>query len=262
MSQQQIRKYPRTHHIEGSRLQPGDEDMDVVPFKALRGRHLVVEEKVDGANCGISFDAQGNLLLQSRGHYLLGGPRERHFDLFKQWAHSIADALRPILADRYVLYGEWLYAKHTIFYDRLPAYLLEFDILDTQRDEFLSTPRRCELLAPSPLFPVRILHEGPATSLKELTTLVGPSAFISGSHLETLRDLCLRRRLDPDTILAQTDPSRTMEGLYIKVEEDGVVKDRYKFIRPTFLTTVVQSDTHWLDRPIVPNQIVARATSP
>ena len=44
-----MRKYPRTHHLEGSRRQPGDEDLDSVPFRALIGRHLVVEEKVDGA---------------------------------------------------------------------------------------------------------------------------------------------------------------------------------------------------------------------
>ena len=50
-----IQKYPRTRHIEGSRLQPGDEDLEAVPFRDIAGRHLVVEEKIDGANCGISF---------------------------------------------------------------------------------------------------------------------------------------------------------------------------------------------------------------
>jgi hypothetical protein len=45
-----------------------------------------------------------------------------------------------------VLYGEWLYAKHTIFYDRLPQYFLEFDVLDLESDAFLSTARRRELL--------------------------------------------------------------------------------------------------------------------
>jgi len=42
-----IRKYPRTRHVTGSRLQPGDEDLSQVPFSALAGRHLVVEEKID-----------------------------------------------------------------------------------------------------------------------------------------------------------------------------------------------------------------------
>ena len=55
-----IFKYPRTPHIEGSRLQPGDEDLSQIPFDAIRGRHLVVEEKCDGANSAVSFDADGN----------------------------------------------------------------------------------------------------------------------------------------------------------------------------------------------------------
>ncbi|HZS43587.1 MAG TPA: DNA ligase, partial [Blastocatellia bacterium] len=54
---------------------------------------------------------------------------------------------------------------------------------------------------------------------------------------------------------AQTDPSDLMEGLYIKVEEQGRVVERYKFIRESFLTAVIDSETHWLDRPIIPNQL-------
>ncbi|WP_368738900.1 RNA ligase family protein, partial [Klebsiella pneumoniae] len=79
-----IRKYPRTPHIEGSRLQAGDEDLSQIPVTALRGRHTVVEEKVDGANVAVSFQ-DGVLMLQSRGHFLRGGARERHYELFKVW---------------------------------------------------------------------------------------------------------------------------------------------------------------------------------
>src|SRR5436853_7092163 len=130
-------KYPRTHHLEGSRLQPGDEDSRSVPLADLAGWFLVIEEKLDGANAGVSFDAAGKLWLQSRGHFLTGGAREKHFDLFKQWAAARAHLLWPVLGARYALFGEWLYAKHTIFYDRLPHYFLEFDILDTEADTFL-----------------------------------------------------------------------------------------------------------------------------
>lgn len=52
-----LHKYPRTHHLEGSRLQPGDEDLSAVPLGELAGRHVVIEEKVDGANAAISFAA-------------------------------------------------------------------------------------------------------------------------------------------------------------------------------------------------------------
>ena len=37
-----IVKYPRTPHIEGSRLQPGDEDLSQVPFGEIAGRHIVI----------------------------------------------------------------------------------------------------------------------------------------------------------------------------------------------------------------------------
>ena len=143
---QQIHKYPRTRHIEGSRCQPGDEDLDAVPFRKIVDRNLVIEEKMDGANCGVSFTAAGELLLQSRGHFLTGGPRERYFDLFKQWATTHQSVFFQRLSDRYVMYGEWLYAKHTIFYDALPHYFLEFDILDVESGDFLSTERRTSLL--------------------------------------------------------------------------------------------------------------------
>ena len=75
-------KYPRTRHIEGSRLQKGDHDLDAVPWSDLRGKRLVIEEKIDGANSAISFEG-GELRLQSRGHYLTGGGRERHFALLQ-----------------------------------------------------------------------------------------------------------------------------------------------------------------------------------
>jgi len=64
-----IHKYPRTYHIEGSRIQPGDTDLDSVPFGVSADRHVVVEEKMDGSNAAISFTPEGELLLQSRGHY-------------------------------------------------------------------------------------------------------------------------------------------------------------------------------------------------
>ncbi|MGH9763171.1 MAG: RNA ligase family protein, partial [Blastocatellia bacterium] len=132
-------KYPRTQHIEGSRLQPGDEDLDSVSFEVLKSKPIVVEEKLDGANSGISFGTDGRLYLQSRGHFLDGGPREKHFALFKTWANTHKRALWEALGSRYVMYGEWLYAKHTVFYDRLPHYFMEFDLLDIQKREFLST---------------------------------------------------------------------------------------------------------------------------
>lgn len=46
-----------------------------------------------------------------------------------------------------------------------------------------------------------------------------------------------------------------MEGLYIKWEEDGIVKDRYKYVRPNFTQTILDSGQHWKDRIPVSNQM-------
>jgi hypothetical protein len=253
-----IYKYPRTHHIEGSGLQPGDEDLAIRAFRELAGRHLVVEEKMDGANCAVSFTPGGQLLLQSRGHYLTGGPRERQFHLFKGWASRYTAELRDLLGDRYVLYGEWLYAKHTVFYTMLPHYFLEFDILDTADGTFLSTERRRRMLARAPfVVSVQVLDEGAVPSLDALRELVGPSRFIAAGALDVLRAECAARGLDPERAVRETDTTGLMEGLYVKVEEGGVVTERLKFVRAGFLQSVLDSQSHWMDRPILPNQLRA-----
>ena len=250
-----MQKYPRTPHIEGSRQQPGDEDLDSVPFSLIANEYVVIEEKVDGANAAISFDCQGQLLLQSRGHYLTGGPRERHFNLFKQWAHSHYAKLWDALGDRYILYGEWLYAKHTVFYDRLPHYFLAYDLLDRSSGQFLSTAARRELLKGLAIASVPVLFEGKLQSHQQLISLLQQSHFIGSGHMDRLCELCLAQGLNPDLAMQQTNQSSLMEGLYIKVETPELTIDRYKYVRADFLTTILQSESHWLSRPIIPNQL-------
>ena len=65
-------KFPSTPHLA---TLPGVEIRDdkvLTPNErsALLARELTVEEKVDGANLGISFDSSGNVRAQNRGGYL------------------------------------------------------------------------------------------------------------------------------------------------------------------------------------------------
>jgi hypothetical protein len=250
-----IRKYPRTRHVLGSRKQPGDEDLESVPFSFLFGRNLVIEEKMDGANCAFSFSQDAELRLQSRGHYLVGGPRERHFDLLKQWAHAHDGRFFDAIGDRYIVYGEWLHAKHTVYYDALPHYFMEFDVLDLQTDEFLDTRRRGELLRDLPIAPVKVLFSGRVKNEDVLKELLGPSHFITPGATRRLHDSAVAMRLDPDQATAQTDLTGLMEGLYIKIEEDGVVKERLKYVRRDFITRITDGGEHWMNRPLIPNAL-------
>ena len=250
----QILKYPRTRHLEGSREQMGDEDLKCIAFGEIRGKYLVLEEKVDGANCGISFDPLGKMLLQSRGHYLNGGYGEKQFDLFKMWAGCFEGRLRRLLEDRYILYGEWLYAKHTVFYDRLPHYFMEFDIYDREEGRFFSTRRRREFLEDAPFIcSVRVLAQGYYQSVEEITGYIGKSAFISNDKDQKFHTQCRRAGVRIEEAQKQTDLSGIMEGICIKVEEGDYVTDRLKYVRGSFLNTILDSESHWVKRPIVAN---------
>ncbi|MGH3680524.1 MAG: RNA ligase family protein [Natronosporangium sp.] len=253
-----MHKYPRTPHLADSRRQPGDEELGHAPFAGIRGRPVVVTEKLDGANAGISFTSGGQLLLQSRGHYLTGGPRERQFGPLKSWATTVAPALWPVLGDRYVLYGEWLYAKHTLFYDGLPHYFCAFDVLDSSTEEFLATPRRAELLAGTPVVDVPVLRSGRFDSIGGLTSLAGPSRFRTHHWRQALADAAQAAGVDPDRAAAETDLSDQMEGLYVTVEVDGRVTERYKWIRESFRQT--GADSNWPRRPIIANRLADPAS--
>lgn len=251
---EQIFKYPRTRHLEGSREQLGDEDLKCVKFNEIRGKYLVLEEKVDGANCGISFGNEKKMYLQSRGHFLNGGYGERQFDLFKLWAGCFEDQLCRLLEDRYVMYGEWLYAKHTVFYDRLPHYFMEFDIFDKKEQRFFSTRKRKEFLGNAPFIrSVRILAEGYYETSQEIKKWIGPSRFISEDPEKIFRVQCQKSGLDSELAIRQTDLTGIMEGIYIKVEDGDYVTDRLKFVRGSFLNTILDSENHWVNRPLVAN---------
>lgn len=247
-------RYPRTVHLAGSRLQDGDSGHDQTPLAALAGCHVVIEEKLDGANAGLSFSGGGDLLLQSRGHYLTGGYGERQFALFKRFAAAHESRLLERLEDRYVLYGEWLYAKHSIWYDRLPHWFQEFDIFDRQAGVFLSTARRQALLAGSPVMSVPVLYEGPMPTRADLLwALVRPSLAKSDGWRQAFEAAVHQQRLPLPLCWQQTDRHDESEGLYLKVEDQEQVRARYKLVRPSFTQTLLDAGDHHARRPILPN---------
>ena len=107
---------------------------------------------------------------------------------------------------------------------------------------------------------VRVLHTGALPSLAALRALIGPSLFIAPDQRAQLGDAALAAGIDPSQALRETDPSGLMEGLYIKIEQDGLVTGRYKLVRAGFLQTVLDSGSHWMDRPLLPNRLSADAS--
>lgn len=254
----EIIKYPRTRHLCGSGLQKGDQDLSVVSFDSLNGKRIVIEEKIDGANCGISFDKNANLKLQSRGHFLAGANDYPHFDLFKSWTNSIESELFDMLGDQYIMYGEWMFAFHSVYYDTLPHYFMEFDIYDKSSEKFLSTKERKKITGDK-ISSVPVLYDGKFISEKHMLSFLGRSLYVSDKALDLLKSELKTKKI-PETlanlILSLNDT--ITEGIYIKIEDEPYTIDRLKYVRPNFVQTIASSETHWLDRPMIANKIIKR----
>ncbi|MFK7769332.1 MAG: RNA ligase family protein [Mariniblastus sp.] len=228
-------KYPRTPHLDCSKGTSDDKRLGAKESaRLLADQSLIVEEKLDGTNVGLHF-SEGELVLQCRGHEITAGMHPQ-YDLFKQWATTKRVMFEEMLGERFLIYGEWLYARHSVYYQQLPHYFFEFDIFDKQDKTFLSLETRLEKLEGSGIITVPVVHQG-ALSLKQLRSLVGPSQFES----------------------KLTSPSNgksddLMEGLYLRTEANDIVTARAKFVRPEF-TQCVQQSNHWQHEAMVPNQL-------
>jgi hypothetical protein len=227
-------KYPRTPHLFGSRGTDDDKHLgEAESLRFLADESLITEEKLDGTNVGIHFTSDGKMALQCRGHLITEGMHPQ-YDLFKQWAAVKRPVLEDRIGDRFILFGEWMYARHSIHYRRLPHYFFEFDIYDKEDETFLSLERRLALLKGLGITTVPVLHVG-ALDRDRLGALIGPSRF------DSLFENPATKRSD-----------NLMEGLYLRTEAGGVVTGRAKFVRPEFVEKIKQSE-HWQHQAMTPN---------
>jgi hypothetical protein len=148
-----------------------------------------------------------------------------------------------------------MYAKHTVFYDRLPHYFMEFDVRDRDNGTFLSTAARRSLLTGLPIMPVPVLHEGEVTSVDHLSNMTRPTPYKSADWRDALAVAAERSGSRPDMVDQQTEDSDLAEGLYLKQEDADHVQDRFKFVRADFLQAIEAAEGHWHDRPILPKTL-------
>ena len=103
---------------------------------------LSVEEKVDGANLGISFEGVREISKRRTGAHTCICRGFGQWKKLRNGLSSRTDELFESLTNQYILFGEWCYAQHSVFYDRLPDWFLGFDIYDKQSGRFLSSDCR------------------------------------------------------------------------------------------------------------------------
>ncbi len=180
-------KFPRTKHLfdaggngvsrDDLLMDPGEERS----FYSPQGRRqrpsqtsvlVAVEEKVDGANLGISIGTDMKLYVQNRSHYV-NSKTHKQFSTLDAWLSEHSPALYEILEPgQHVLFGEWLYAKHSIRYTRLPGgYFMAFDLYDRAADRFYSWRERNRRLEGSGVPVVRLITETTITGREEVRVM-------------------------------------------------------------------------------------------
>ena len=205
-------KYPRTPALFGSKGTDDDKPLGEAESNAFNDdASLIVEEKIDGTNVGIHFSDSGAMVLQCRGHLItetISSPRPSHhrghlitegislpgashyrghlitggmhpqYGLFKQWTAAKRYGLARQLQNRVLLFGEWVYARHSIHYCPLTHNCFEFDIYDKEQDAFQGLNARLALLAGTGIPTVPVVHTG-RVKRDDLEELIGPSRFDS-----------------------------------------------------------------------------------
>lgn len=155
----EYKKYPKIHRL-------GKEETD-----GILENHLIVQEKVDGANISI-FLQDGEVRCGTRTRML---PKDESFNGFQEAVQAngkIAEFLTRY--PEIILYGEWL-VKHTITYNE-EAYkkIYLFDLYDKNADSWYEQPEVEKAAKEMGLEYPHIFHEGHITA-DEIQEFVGKS---------------------------------------------------------------------------------------
>jgi hypothetical protein len=226
-------KFPRTSHIAdagGSGVTRDDLLMSADDAAAyFDGKTtIVVEEKVDGANLGISIDPEtSKLQVQNRSHFVTSSSATQFSGIDRWLATHSADLWSVLKPGRHVLFGEWVQCMHSIHYTRLPDTFLAFDIYDRKYGRFMSRAYRDTVLRDTSIVSVPQLTSGVFSSVDELLALLdSPSQF---------------REEGP------------VEGIVCRIDDpppEKWNKARGKIVRPDFVQGITD---HWSKREPVKN---------
>ncbi len=198
--------YPRVPYLFP---QPERRRDDLVVGPDERERFLqewvVIEEKLDGANVMLWLEGGG--VVQVGGRSGVGGmDRGGQFGRLRAWAAERSDVLQALLKGGEVLYGEWMYLTHTVYYDRLPDLFVGTDLY-VPKTGFATAEERDRRLGEAGLCAPPRLFTGTLSGEESLASLFGTSAF--GSQLS--------------------------EGLVLRREGEGRLLERAKMLRPGFV---------------------------
>ena len=224
-------RFPHTPHLAwlGGGTPRADKVLSSDEAAAFLSQQIVVEEKIDGANLGLSTNEDGELLVQNRGSWLSPDSAHPQFRSLWTWLAPRREALVDALWPNLMLFGEWCAIVHSVSYNALPDWFLGFDLFDRSVGRFWSTRRSDELLNPLGIRRVPCLGSGRFT-IDDLVDLMTTSHV--GDH--------------------------PMEGVYVRAESENWLEVRAKLVRPEFVQAIGE---HWSRGPLRRNELARQEWS-
>lgn len=219
-------RFPHTPHLAwlGEGSPRDDKVLSPIEVAAFLADDVVVEEKLDGANVGLSLTPDGSLRAQNRGQYLTD-PHAGQFARLPAWLAQHDEALHSALTPNLILFGEWCAARHSLDYTALPDWFILFDVYDRDAGRFWSSSRRNALASRAGLVNVpQVLHGKTTVAALRQLVATNPSRYRQGS----------------------------LEGVVIRRESPDWCESRAKLVRPDFTQAI---DTHWRKRAIEWNRV-------
>jgi hypothetical protein len=172
-----ISTIPRIPHLPGSRIGEGDLVLSRDEARPFLSRRVVVREKLDGISLTVRRSAFGDLAaaLKAEWRNALGGRIQRAADL---WVQLHQRELEPLVGEHDQLYGEWLWHRLAVVYDRLPSEVAFYGLRQAG-GELVPWKQVKRRLAASGLTLSEPIFEG-VLGARKLETLVGRSLWGSG----------------------------------------------------------------------------------
>jgi len=218
-------KFPRTRHLMntgGSSVTRDDMVMDAGEAAAFwaPGAVVIAEEKIDGANLGLSLTKSFEIRVQNRSHYV-NAESHGQFRSLDAWLDEHHGTLCQILEPEVeILFGEWMYAVHSLTYDRLPGYFIAFDIYNKREAKFCSVRIRDQRLQGSGIPVVQAIAQREFKSRDALLDIINSSSkYMSNGG--------------------------KMEGSYLRIDDEHWNIKRGKIVRSDFQQGIADGGKHW-----------------
>lgn len=192
--------------------------------KLLLKGHVTIDEKIDGGVLGLAWSGDAPLVVGKHSMVNYDVSSKKFYGL-GQWIYENYEKISEIPLG-WIVYGEWMRARHNIPYDSLPDYFVGFDVWNGHK--FFDIIER-------------------STFLRDIGFAEVPFIY-SGTNLEIEDLICITEGVGGVSNKSRFNCNEIIEGIIIR-NDNGLVG---KYVRREFMDSI---EENWLKLPLIENRL-------